>query len=89
MTETVTIGAVPPLLPGITIVAANTPVVVHMPFCGILTPPQPLSATLDVSEGIGEPVQVVTLTVGGTEFGGLIPELVNSMPRQIAQVIAP
>ncbi|OBG29358.1 PE family protein [Mycobacterium sp. 852002-51057_SCH5723018] len=89
VTETVTIGAIPPLLPGITIVPANTPIVVHMPFSGILTPPQQISATLDVSEGIGQPVQVVTLTLGGTQFGGLIPELLNFMPRQIAEAIAP
>ncbi|HTY29927.1 PE family protein [Mycobacterium sp.] len=89
VTETVTIGAIPPLLPGITIVPANTPIVVHVPFCGILTPPQPVSATLDVSEGVGQPVQVVNVTLGGTEFGGLVPELVNFMPRQIAEAIAP
>jgi hypothetical protein len=89
VTETVTIGAIPPLLPGITIVPANTPIVVHMPFCGILTPPQQISATLDVSEGIDQPVQVVNLTLGGTQFGGLIPELVNFIPRQIASTISP
>lgn len=88
VTETVTIGAIGPL-PGITIVPANTPVVVHMPFCGILTPPQQVSATLDVSEGIGQPLQVVNITLGGTQFGGLLPELVNFMPRQIAAAIAP
>ncbi|OBK52892.1 PE family protein [Mycobacterium sp. 1081908.1] len=89
VTETITIGAIPPLLPGITIVPANTPIVIHMPFDGILTPPQPISATMEVSAGIGQPVQVVTVSLGGTQFGGLIPELVNFMPRQIAEAIAP
>jgi hypothetical protein len=88
VTESVTIGAIGPL-PGITIIGANTPVVVHMPFCGILTAPQPISATLEGSVGIGGPVQVVDLTLGGTQFGGLIPELLNFMPRQIAAAIAP
>jgi hypothetical protein len=89
VTETVTIAAIPPLLPSITFVPANTPIVVHMPFCGILTPPQPISATLDVSEGVGQPVQVVNVTLGGTQYGGLIPELVNFIPRQIASTISP
>ncbi|MCV7092713.1 PE family protein [Mycobacterium interjectum] len=89
VTETVTIGAIPPLLPGITIVPANTPIVVHMPFDGILAPPQPISATLEVETGTPLQPQLVTISLGGTEFGGLIPELVNFMPRQIAEAIAP
>ncbi|SPM32150.1 PE family protein [Mycobacterium terramassiliense] len=89
VTETVTIGAIPPLLPGITVVPANTPIVVHMPFDGILTPPQPISATLEVETGTPLQPQLVTISLGGTEFGGLIPELVNFMPRQVAEAIAP
>jgi hypothetical protein len=60
-----------------------------MPFDGILTPPQPISATLEVETGTPLQPQIVTVTLGGTEFGGLIPELVNFMPRQIAEAIAP
>ncbi|OBI92216.1 PE domain-containing protein [Mycobacterium sp. 1245805.9] len=88
VTETITIGAIGPL-PATTIVAANTPIVVHMPFAGILAPPQQISATLEVETGTPlQPPQLVTITLGGTEFGGLIPELVNFMPRQIAEAIA-
>jgi PE family len=89
VTESITIGAIPPLIPATTIVPANTPIVVHMPFDGILTPPQPISATLEVETGTPLQPQIVTVTLGGTEFGGLIPELVNFMPRQIAEAIAP
>jgi hypothetical protein len=81
VTETITIGATP-------IVAANTPIVVHMPFAGILAPPQQISATLEVETGTPAQPQLVTISLGGTEFGGLIPELVNFMPRQIAEAIA-
>ncbi|OBA71294.1 hypothetical protein A5641_10625 [Mycobacterium sp. 1554424.7] len=87
VTETITIGAIGPL-PGIALVAANTPIVVHMPFAGILAPPQQISATLEVETGTPLQPQLVTISLGGTEFGGLIPELVNFMPRQIAEAIA-
>lgn len=89
VTETVNIAAIPGLTPALT-VPANTPIEVHMPFCGIFTPPQPISATMDAETGPPlQPVQVITLTLGGTQFGGLVPELLNFMPRQIAEAIAP
>jgi PE family len=82
VTETITIGAIPP-------VPAHTPIVIHMPFAGILAPPQQISATLEIETGTSLQPQVVTITLGGTQFGGLIPELVNYIPRQIAEAIAP
>jgi hypothetical protein len=88
VSESITIGAIPPLIPATTLVAANTPIVVHMPFAGILAPPQQISATLEVETGTPAQPRLVTISLGGTEFGGLIPELVNFMPRQIAEAIA-
>jgi hypothetical protein len=87
VTETVDLPGVPPLLPPIS-VGPNTPVVIHLPFDGILTPPQPITATIDVSV-LGYPVPLVNVTFGGTQFGGLLPELLNYIPEQIAAAITP
>ena len=85
VTETVTVD-IPPLGP-ITI-GAGTPVVVHLPFEGILVAPQPITATLEVPVA-GLTTVPITLTFGGTEVGGLVPELVNYMPEQVAAAISP
>jgi len=85
VTETVDIPAMPPL-PAIN-VGPNTPVVVHLPFDGILTPPQQITATVDVSAL--DPVPLTNVTFGGTQFGGLLPELLNYIPEQIASAISP
>jgi hypothetical protein len=87
VTETVDLPGIPPLLPPISI-GPNTPVVIHLPFDGILTPPQPITATLDVS-ALGYPVPFVDVTFGGTQFGGFLPELLNYIPQQIASAITP
>jgi PE family len=90
VTDSVTLPALPPLITNPIVVAANTPIVVHLPFDGILTPPQQISATLDVETGLPiQPVQAVTLSFGGTQFGGLLPELINYIPEQIASTISP
>ena len=75
-----------PPLPAIN-VGPNTPVVVHLPFDGILTPPQQITATVDVSAL--DPVPLTNVTFGGTQFGGLLPELLNYIPEQIASAISP
>lgn len=63
------------------------PVVAHLPFDGLLVPPQPVTATLDVTvAGVPVPINV---TLGGTPFGGLIPALVNTVPRDLAAAITP
>jgi hypothetical protein len=85
VTETVDIPAMPPL-PAIS-VGPDTPVVVHLPFDGILTPPQPITATVDVS-ALVYPVPFINVTFGGTQFGGLLPELLNYIPEQIASAIS-
>ena len=81
VTETVDLPGIPPLLPPISI-GPNTPVVIHLPFDGILTPPQPITATLDVS-ALGYPVPFVDVTFGGTQFGGMFPELVTRPDLQV------
>jgi hypothetical protein len=62
------------------------PATAHVPFDGILVPPQPLSVTIPLNAlGITIPVNA---TLGGTEFGGLLPFLVNAMPEAIATAIS-
>lgn len=57
-----------------------------MPFDGLLVPPQPLTVTIPLDIlGIEIPINA---TLGGTEFGGLLPFLVNTMPEQIASAIS-
>jgi hypothetical protein len=75
-------------LPGLPSIGPSTPVVVHLPFDGILTAPQQIQATLESATG---PVTVplVELGFGGTQYGGLFPELLNYIPEQIASAISP
>jgi hypothetical protein len=61
--------------------------VVHLPFDGLLVPPQAVTATVDVTvAGVTIPIN---LTLGGTTFGGLVPTLVNYVPQQLAAAITP
>ncbi|BBZ52795.1 PE family protein [Mycobacterium heidelbergense] len=63
------------------------PMTMHLPFDGILVAPQPLTATVDLSL-LGIPVPV-NLTLGGTPFEGIVPELLNYVPEQLAAAIRP
>ncbi|SOJ55838.1 PE-PGRS family protein PE_PGRS30 [Mycobacterium simulans] len=80
VTETVVIS------PFLTI-GANTPVVVHLPFYGILAQPQPISATIHLPAVVT--TIPITLSFGETEFGGLVPQLLTYIPLQVASAIAP
>jgi hypothetical protein len=63
------------------------PAVAHVPFDGILAPPQPLTVTIPVGvAGITVPINA-TLGGSSTQFGGLFPTLVNAIPEAIAKVI--
>lgn len=63
------------------------PAVAHVPFDGLLTPPEPLTVTIPAGVlGITVPI---TSTLGGTEFGGLYPTLLNAIPEAIAKAITP
>jgi hypothetical protein len=63
------------------------PSTAHLPFQGLLTPPQQLTITMPLSvAGIPIPINA---TLGGTEFAGLLPFLVNTLPDQFALAISP
>ncbi|OBJ04860.1 hypothetical protein A5660_17790 [Mycobacterium alsense] len=63
------------------------PAVAHVPFDGLLTPPEPLTVTIPAGvAGITVPINA---TLGGTQFGGLFPTLFNTIPEAIAQAITP
>ena len=73
---TVTVGGVQTTLPAI----------VHLPFDGILDPPQGITATIPLDVlGIDIPINA---PLGGTEFAGLFPTLLNVVPDQIATAIS-
>ncbi|KAA1250658.1 PE family protein [Mycobacterium simiae] len=63
-------------IPGITSLTANVPV------GGIISPLKPFTATAVV---LGSPI---TLPLGGTPAGGIIPALLNYAPVQLANAIA-
>ncbi|MBW0018932.1 MAG: PE family protein [Mycobacterium sp.] len=72
----------------VTALGLSIPAVMHLPFDGLLTPPQTATVTLptDPALGIYSPY---TLPLGGTEFGGLIPALVITVPEALAAAITP
>ena len=68
-------------------VPITVPITMHLPFDGILVPPQPITATVDVTV-LGQPLPI-NLTLGGTPFAGLLPELLVNLPQQLASAITP
>ena len=71
--------------PGVGLI--TLPATAHVPFDGLLTPPEPLSVTIPLNLlGIEIPINQ---TLGGTEFGGLFPTLLNTIPEAIAAAITP
>jgi PE family len=83
LTTTLPVPLVGTLLGPVTV-----PMVIHFPFDGILVEPQPITATVDLSV-LGLTTVPIDLTLGGRGFGGLIPELLNGIPQQIASTISP
>ncbi|WP_085101644.1 PE family protein [Mycobacterium paraense] len=63
------------------------PAVAHVPFDGLLTPPEPLTVTIPA--GVAGITVPITSTLGGTEFGGLFPTLFNTIAEAIASAITP
>jgi hypothetical protein len=92
MTETVDIPAIPPLIPATTL-GVGTPVVIHMPFEGILAQPQPISMTMEVPVQLPVVGTIITIPLtfgfGGMQVGGTIPTLLTYMPQQVAAAISP
>ncbi|ORW31695.1 hypothetical protein AWB91_15610 [Mycobacterium paraense] len=68
-------------------VSTTVPIVLHLPFDGILVPPHPITATIDLSGII--PNTQVPVTIFGTPFMGLAPLMLNYLPQQLAAAIAP
>lgn len=89
VTETLDFPGIPPLLPPFT-VGTGTPVVLHMPFTGLLTPAQPLAVTVQAPSGVTTVPLTFTLgeSFGGIRVAGAIPTLLNYLPQQIALAIA-
>ncbi|WP_156689460.1 PE family protein [Mycobacterium sp. Marseille-P9652] len=65
----------------------TVPIILHLPFDGILVPPHPLTATIDLSAVI--PNTTIPVTIFGTPFMGLAPLLINYVPQQLAAAITP
>jgi hypothetical protein len=65
----------------------TVPIVLHLPFDGILVPPHPVTATIDLS-GILPNTQI-PVTIFGTPFMGLVPLMVDYLPQQLAAAITP
>lgn len=77
-------GLDPNLLP------SNVAIVLHLPSDGILVPPHPATATINVPASfLTGPAFSLPVTIFGTPFMGLIPLLVNYTPQQLALAIKP
>jgi len=69
---------------------ANVAIVLHLPSDGLLVPPHPATATIDVPPSIlTQGGFSLPVTIFGTPFSGLIPLLVNFTPQQLASAIKP
>lgn len=81
----VTVTIPVPLLP----LPITIPTIAHLPLTGLLVPPHPISATVPLSQALGIPgLPNLNVPLGGTEFGGIFPFLLNTLPQQIAQSMA-
>jgi hypothetical protein len=84
-----------PLPVAVSIIPGTPPVTItaiaHLPLDGILVPPQPVTASVAalsvpvtiLGTTITIPIPPITTTLGGTEFSGLLPFLLNTMPQQV------
>lgn len=68
-------------------IGADTPIVVYLPFQGILTQPQPITATIEVSAGVT--TIPINLTFDGMQTAGAVPTLLSYIPQQVAAAISP
>ncbi len=68
----------------------NVAIVLHLPSDGLLVPPHPATATINVPPFFFYPAGIsLPVTIFGTPFSGLIPLLVNYTPQQLALAIKP
>lgn len=71
----------------------NLPVIANLPLTGLLVHPHGITATVPLSEllpvpGLSGLLPDITIPLGGSKFGGLVPFLINTMPQQIADAMA-
>jgi hypothetical protein len=66
----------------------TVPISLGLPFEGILVPPQSVSATINLSLPVVGNLPPITLPLGGTTFGGLLPTLVNYAPQKLAGAVS-
>lgn len=67
----------------------NVAIVLHLPSDGLLVPPHPATATINVPQAPLTPAITLPVTIFGTPFSGLVPLLVNYTPQQLALAIKP
>ncbi|OBI78626.1 PE family protein [Mycobacterium asiaticum] len=87
LTIPVGVPGLPPILTPIPI-GIGAPVVLHVPFTGILTTAQPISATLQVPIPATGGNVPLTITVPGLSLGGAVPALLVDLPRAVATAIS-
>jgi hypothetical protein len=71
----------------ITIEALGAPTTLNLPLSGLLVPAAPYTAVVDAGELLGVPGLTFNSTVTGTPVGGLIPGLLDFLPRSVAAAI--
>lgn len=77
-----------PILTALGLGNLSLPIEMHLPFSGLLTPAQPVTATvpLNIAGLLNIPIN---LTLGGTPFAGLAPTLLVYTSRGLADAISP
>lgn len=70
----------------------NLPVIANLPLTGLLVHPHGITATVPLSQllpvpGLSGLLPDITIPLGGSKFGGLVPFLINTMPQQIADAM--
>lgn len=77
----------------IPLLGIDVSVVLHLPSDGLLVPPHPVTASINVPDIptplLTIPGTTIPVTIFGTPFSGLIPLLVNYAPQQLALAITP
>ena len=71
----------------LSITAVGIPTTLNLPLDGILVPPGPYTALVDLS-GLGLGPLYLDSTVTGTPLGGIIPGLLDFLPDQLAAAIS-
>lgn len=73
-------------LPPVSLPLGQTPMALAIPLGGLLTPMSTTSVIIGPADGVLVEPQL-TIPLGGTAIGGILPALLNWAPQQLAQVI--